>query len=107
MITSLSLICSALASFRSRSIRLKGALTALLFLLPLLCAHASAQTTAISGTVYDPRTTASRASPAQCAGLCHDRDGGAAAFRSAVPDHLDAHRRGQLHLLPPWTAPSR
>jgi hypothetical protein len=59
MITSLSLICSALASFRNRSIRLKGALTALLFLLPLLGAHGFAQTTVISGTVYDPRTTAS------------------------------------------------
>ena len=40
------------------SIRLKGALAALL-LLPLLGAHALAQTTTISGKVYDPRTTAS------------------------------------------------
>ncbi len=31
----------------------------LLFLLPLLASHVSAQTTTITGTVYDPRTTAS------------------------------------------------
>jgi hypothetical protein len=47
----------------SRSRQLKSALAALLFALPLLCAHLSAQTTTpttvISGTVYDPRTTSS------------------------------------------------
>ncbi len=32
---------------------------ALLFLLPLFASHASAQTTTITGTVYDPRTTTS------------------------------------------------
>src|ERR1035438_8899661 len=39
--------------------RLKGAVSALLLVLPLLGAQALAQTTTISGTVYDPRTTAS------------------------------------------------
>jgi hypothetical protein len=43
----------------SCSVRLESALVALLFLLPMLGAHAFAQTTTISGTVYDPRTTAS------------------------------------------------
>jgi hypothetical protein len=41
------------------SVRLKGAVSALLLVLPLLGAQALAQTTTISGTVYDPRTTAS------------------------------------------------
>jgi len=43
----------------NRSSRLKASLVALLFLLPLIGSHAFAQTTTISGTVYDPRTTAS------------------------------------------------
>jgi hypothetical protein len=38
---------------------LKAAIVALLFVLPVLCTQASAQTTTISGTVYDARTTAS------------------------------------------------
>ena len=37
----------------------KRAIAALPMALPVLCLHASAQTTTISGTVYDPRTTAS------------------------------------------------
>jgi hypothetical protein len=51
-------LCFIRSTFRNCSIRLEGALAALL-LLPLLGAHAFAQTTIISGTVYDPRTTAS------------------------------------------------
>jgi hypothetical protein len=39
--------------------RLKGAISAMLLVLPLLGAQALAQATTISGTVYDPRTTAS------------------------------------------------
>ena len=49
---------SILEPICSHSLRFKGALAALLFVLPVLCMHASAQTTTISGTVYDPRTTA-------------------------------------------------
>ena len=43
--------------------RLKGAVAALLFLLPALAMHASAQNTTISGTVYDPRTKANGGLP--------------------------------------------
>jgi hypothetical protein len=43
--------------------RLKGAFTALLLLLPWLAMQASAQTTTISGTVYDPRTHANGGLP--------------------------------------------
>jgi Bacterial Ig-like domain (group 3) len=45
-------------AFRNCSLQLKGAVAALLFVLPFLGSHAFAQTTTISGTVYDPRTTA-------------------------------------------------
>jgi Bacterial Ig-like domain (group 3) len=57
MIATLGSICSAFASVRNGTIRPKSAMAALLFLLPLLGAHGFAQTTVISGTVYDPRTT--------------------------------------------------
>jgi hypothetical protein len=39
--------------------RFNGAIAALLLVFPVLSTHAFAQTTTISGTVYDPRTTAS------------------------------------------------
>ena len=49
---------SHLRVFIGRPRRFQNAVAALLFLLPCLCSHASAQaTTTISGTVYDPRTT--------------------------------------------------
>jgi hypothetical protein len=59
MIAPLGFVCSISAAMFNCSLRLKGTLAALLFLLPLLGAHALAQTTTISGTVYDPRTTSS------------------------------------------------
>ncbi len=59
MIASLGSICSALAFVRNCSARFRGAIIALLFLLSLLGAHGFAQTTVVSGVVYDPRTTAS------------------------------------------------
>jgi hypothetical protein len=43
--------------------RLKGVFAALLFVLPALAMQASAQTTTISGTVYDPRTLANGGLP--------------------------------------------
>ena len=58
MIASLCTSRSIRSAFRSFSIRLEVAFAALL-LLPLLGAHAFAQTTTISGTVFDPRTTTS------------------------------------------------
>ena len=58
MIAPLRSIRLILVSKYNLPVRLKGAIAALVLALPLLCAHASAQTTTISGTVYDPRTTA-------------------------------------------------
>ena len=61
-----SLFRSILLSFPlrfSHTVRLKGMLAALLFALPLLAMQASAQTTTISGTVYDPRTLANGGLP--------------------------------------------
>ena len=59
-------VCAMAVSVRSVFIAicnhnglLKAAFVALLFVLPVLCTLASAQTTTISGTVYDARTTAS------------------------------------------------
>ena len=52
--------CSLCSVLRNCSRRCKGAIAALLLLLAVSCMLASAQTTTtISGTVYDPRTTAS------------------------------------------------
>jgi hypothetical protein len=56
-----SSICSLrtiIAATCNRSGLFKGAIAALFLVLPALCTLASAQTTTISGTVYDPRTTA-------------------------------------------------
>ncbi len=52
-----------LASGFNYAARFKGLLTAVLFLAPLLAGQASAQTTTISGTVYDPRTLANSGLP--------------------------------------------
>ncbi len=59
MVSSLGFVRFLPVIFCSRSIRIKRALAALLFVLPLIGPHAFAQTTTVSGTVYDPRTTAS------------------------------------------------
>ena len=59
MAASLRSICSLPATIFHRFGLSNPAIAALLFVLPLLGALASAQTTTISGTVYDPRTTAS------------------------------------------------
>lgn len=59
MTASLRPIRSIFTAIRNNSGRFKGATAALLFVLPVLGTVASAQTTTISGTVYDPRTTAS------------------------------------------------
>jgi hypothetical protein len=59
MAGSLRFLRFMLATASSRSRRFKVAIAALLLVLPFLCAHAYAQNTTISGTVYDPRTTAS------------------------------------------------
>jgi hypothetical protein len=59
MAGSLRSVRSVLATVRNRCGRFNPATASLLVALPVLCAHASAQTTTISGTVYDPRTTAS------------------------------------------------
>jgi hypothetical protein len=59
MAGSLRFAHSILATASNRSRRFKIAIAALLLALPALCAPALAQTTTISGTVYDPRTTAS------------------------------------------------
>ena len=59
MTASLRPIRSIFTAIRNNSGRFKGATAALLFVLPVLGTLASAQTTTISGTVYDPRTTAS------------------------------------------------
>src|ERR1035437_6775014 len=52
-------IRSAVAASCFKSRLFKAAIAALLFVLPVLNTQASAQTTTISGTVYDARTTAS------------------------------------------------
>jgi len=59
MAGSLGFLRFMLATASSRSRRFKVGIAALLLVLPVLCAHAYAQNTTISGTVYDPRTTAS------------------------------------------------
>ena len=59
MAGSLRSVLSIPATAGNRSRRFKIAIAALLLALPVLCAPALAQTTTISGTVYDPRTTAS------------------------------------------------
>jgi hypothetical protein len=54
-------VLSVLASVRSHTGRaglFRGAIVALLLAFPVLSTQVSAQTTTISGTVYDPRTTA-------------------------------------------------
>jgi hypothetical protein len=51
-------VCCVFSAVCSRSGLSKGAIMALLLVFPVLSARASAQTTTISGTVYDPRTTA-------------------------------------------------
>lgn len=59
MAASFRLVRSVLDPICNRSGRFKSAIAVLLFMQPVLCAVASAQNTTISGTVYDPRTTAS------------------------------------------------
>jgi hypothetical protein len=59
MIAPLGFLRSIPTAILNSSVRLKSAFVALLFVLPLLGAHALAQTTTVSGTVYDPRTTTS------------------------------------------------
>ena len=59
MAVSIRSLHSVITASCNHSGRFNGATAALLFLLPVLSTLASAQTTTISGTVYDPRTTAS------------------------------------------------
>ncbi len=50
-----SSLCVVLAGLRNGLGRCKGAVAAVLLVLPVACAIAAAQNTTISGTVYDPR----------------------------------------------------
>jgi hypothetical protein len=59
MTLSLRSYCSFIAAICNRSGRFNRAIVASFFVLSVLSTIASAQTTTISGTVYDPRTTAS------------------------------------------------
>ena len=59
MIAPLGLIRSIRSALRNFPIRPERAAFALLVLLSLLGSNAIAQTTTVSGTVYDPRTTTS------------------------------------------------
>src|ERR1035438_1202703 len=59
MAASLRSSSSRLATICNGSGKIKSVIAGLVVMLPLLGALASAQTTTISGTVYDPRTTAS------------------------------------------------
>jgi hypothetical protein len=59
MAGSLRFVRSTLVTFPKGSGRFRALIAALLLILPVLCVQASAQNTTISGTVFDPRTTAS------------------------------------------------
>ena len=63
MATSFRSACFIFPLRFSYSKRLKAVLAALLFVLPVLAMRAQAQTTTISGTVYDPRTLANGGLP--------------------------------------------
>ena len=88
MIISIRSYRSIIAAISNHSGRFNCASVAL-FLLLVLGTHASAQTTTISGTVYDPRTTSS-ALPLPNV-LVYITTG------TVVPDDIRALRRCQLY----------